>query len=87
MFKKPYTVVSHAPLKGSAAKAWRKAVATAFPALSAAEWELLVPPKVDILLTKCSCRVWLYGVSKEEALFFDAGNGKGDLYPTVYTIW
>lgn len=87
MFKKAVEAKSQQRLSGADRKKLKRIVRERFPSVSDADIDLLLPPKVEITVTKYPNRVLVYGLEGDCPMFFD-GNGRGtEIFPTVYALW
>ena len=84
MFKKPFDVQTQSKLKGSDAKKLKAKVQAKYPGLSDEDLNEVLPDK-GLTTWKLSNRTLLYAVG-ELPTFIDA-EGRGDIYPTVFTMW
>ncbi|XP_044533051.1 eukaryotic translation initiation factor 2D isoform X2 [Gracilinanus agilis] len=87
MFAKAFRVKSNSAIKGSDRRKLRADVAAAFPAFSPEQLSELVPGKEELNTVKLYAHkgdaVTVY-VSGGNPILFEL---KGNLYPTVYTLW
>ncbi|KAL9262441.1 Eukaryotic translation initiation factor 2D-like protein [Drosera capensis] len=87
MFKKALETRSLQRLSGADKKKLRRKVKEKFPRASDADIDVILPPKVEITVTKLQNRVVVYGVEGDLPMIFDIdGRGSG-LHPTVYALW
>ncbi|KAM5550144.1 hypothetical protein ABKV19_001207 [Rosa sericea] len=87
MFKKGVEARSHQRLSGADRKKLKRTVKERFPRASDADIDALLPPKVEIKVSKYQNRVLVYGIEGGFPMFFDIdGRGK-EIFPTVYALW
>ncbi|XP_057793781.1 uncharacterized protein LOC131010327 [Salvia miltiorrhiza] len=87
MFKKAVDAKSQQRLSGADRKKLKRTVRDRFPAVSDADIDLLLPPKVEIAVAKYPNRVLVYGLEGDCPLFFDADGRGSEIFPTVYALW
>ena len=83
MFKKPFSIATQSKVKGSDARKLRSNVAKNFT-VTDDELETILPTK-DLLAHKLDNKCVVY-VHEGQPIFIDVA-GRGDLVPTVYTLW
>ena len=72
--------------RGSDVKKLRKlALDVLGPSVSDDDLNIILPAKADVQLVKMSNKALVFTV-KDQPLFFDP-NGRGRVFPTVYTMW
>ncbi|KAL6498386.1 hypothetical protein OROHE_026654 [Orobanche hederae] len=87
MFKKAVEAKSQQRLSGADRKKLKRAVRDRFPNASDADIDILLPPKVEITVSKYPNRVLVYGLEGDCPMFYD-GDGRGsEIFPTVYALW
>lgn len=87
MFKKAVEAKPQQRLSGADRKKLRRTVKDRFPNASDAHLDTLLPPKVEITVSKYPNRILVYGLEGGDPLFFDS-DGRGTyIYPTVYALW
>ncbi|KAL0351246.1 UNVERIFIED_CONTAM: Eukaryotic translation initiation factor 2D [Sesamum calycinum] len=87
MFKKAVEPKSQQRLSGADRKKLKRAIRDRFRNASDPHIDLLLPPKVEITVSKYPNRVLVYGVEGDCPMFYD-GDGRGsEIFPTVYALW
>ncbi|CAI9778179.1 unnamed protein product [Fraxinus pennsylvanica] len=87
MFKKVLEAKSRQRLSGADRKKLKRTVKERFRHISDADIDILLPPKVDVTVSKYPNRVLVYGLEGDCPLIFDS-NGRGmEIFPTVYALW
>ncbi|XP_050363875.1 uncharacterized protein LOC126782630 isoform X2 [Argentina anserina] len=87
MFKKGVEARSHQRLSGADRKKLKRTVRDRFPRASDADIDALLPPKVEVKVSKYQNRVLVYAIEGGYPMFFDIdGRGK-EIFPTVYALW
>lgn len=87
MFKKAVDAKSQQRLSGADRKKLKRTIRDRFPNVSDADVDILLPPKVEITVSKYPNRVLVYGIEGECPMFF-GGDGRGsEIFPTVYALW
>ncbi|KAI3464254.1 hypothetical protein Pfo_020917 [Paulownia fortunei] len=87
MFKKAVEAKSQQRLSGADRKKLKRAIKERFPNASDADIDVLLPPKVEITVSKYPNRVLVYGLEGDCPMFYD-GDGRGsEIFPTVYALW
>ncbi|KAL9263543.1 Eukaryotic translation initiation factor 2D-like protein, partial [Drosera capensis] len=74
-------------LSGADKKKLRRTVKDKFPGASDADIDVILPPKVEITITKLQNRVVVYGMEGDLPMIFDIDGRGSDLHPTVYALW
>ncbi|KAF3440959.1 hypothetical protein FNV43_RR19245 [Rhamnella rubrinervis] len=87
MFKKAVEAKSHQRLSGADRKKLKRTVKDKFPRASDADIDSLLPPKVEITVSKFQNRVHVYGVEGGFPMFFDIDGRGTDIFSTVYALW
>ncbi|KAL0326446.1 UNVERIFIED_CONTAM: Eukaryotic translation initiation factor 2D [Sesamum radiatum] len=87
MFKKAVEPKSQQRLSGADRKKLKRAIRDRFRNASDPHIDLLLPPKVEITVSKYPNRVLVYGLEGDCPMFYD-GDGRGsEIFPTVYALW
>ncbi|KAL2467469.1 eukaryotic translation initiation factor SUI1 family protein [Forsythia ovata] len=87
MFKKALDAKSQQRLSGADRKKLKRTVKERFPHISDADIDVLLPPKVDVTVSKYPNRVLVFALEGDYPVFFDSdGRGK-EIFPTVYALW
>ncbi|KAL2490180.1 eukaryotic translation initiation factor SUI1 family protein [Abeliophyllum distichum] len=87
MFKKALEAKSQQRLSGADRKKLKRTVKERFRHISDADIDVLLPPKVDVIVSKYPNRVLVFALEGDYPIFFDSdGRGK-EIFPTVYALW
>ncbi|KAL8482360.1 hypothetical protein ACS0TY_028505 [Phlomoides rotata] len=87
MFKKAVDAKSQQRLSGADRKKLKRTIRDRFPNVSDADIDALLPPKVEITVSKYPNRVLVYAIEGDCPMFF-SGDGRGsEIFPTVYALW
>ncbi|GFQ05798.1 eukaryotic translation initiation factor 2d [Phtheirospermum japonicum] len=87
MFKKAVEAKSQQRLSGADRKKLKRAIRDRFPNASDADIDILLPPKVEISVSKYPNRVLVYGLEGDCPMFYDADGRGSEILPTVYALW
>ncbi|KAJ0085815.1 hypothetical protein Patl1_07118 [Pistacia atlantica] len=87
MFKKSVEAKSHQRLSGADRKKLKRTLRERFPRASDLDFDALLPPKVEITLSKFQNRVLVYSVEGGLPMFFDIDGRGTDIFPTVFALW
>jgi len=88
MFKKEFTVQHKSLLSKKDVKQLKSTVLEKFPNLNEEEWNTLFPPEVGIAGHKIDNKIVLYlQQGKPAPSFYHTDDGKGEIYPTLNTLW
>ncbi|KAL5571757.1 hypothetical protein UlMin_021354 [Ulmus minor] len=87
MFKKSIELKSHQRLSGADRKKLKRSIKDRFPRASDSDLDSLLPPKVEITVTKFQNRVHVYGVEGGFPVLFDVDGRGSQIFPTVYALW
>ncbi|KAB2603695.1 eukaryotic translation initiation factor 2D [Pyrus ussuriensis x Pyrus communis] len=87
MFKKAVEARSHQRLSGADRKKLKRNLKDKFPRASDSDIDALLPPKVEISVSKFQNRVHVYGVEGGFPIFFDIDGRGTDIFPTVFALW
>lgn len=85
MFKKPYTAQGQNLLSKKDLKALKSQLSELYPSLTDKNLEETLP-EGQAKVVKLDNRSLLYSAGDAPAAFFDA-EGRGELFPTLYTLW
>ncbi|KAL0456274.1 UNVERIFIED_CONTAM: Eukaryotic translation initiation factor 2D [Sesamum latifolium] len=87
MFKKAVEAKSQQRLSGADRKKLKRAIRDRFRNASDAHIDLLLPPKVEITVSKYPNRVLVYGLEGDCPMFYDVDGRGSEIFPTVYALW
>ncbi|CAN8235547.1 unnamed protein product [Cochlearia groenlandica] len=87
MFKKAVEAKSHQRLSGADRKKLRRAVQNKFNLLSDELLDAILPPKVEITVSKFQNRVLVYSIEGGCPMFFDIDGRGNEILPTVFALW
>ncbi|KAL0359958.1 UNVERIFIED_CONTAM: Eukaryotic translation initiation factor 2D [Sesamum radiatum] len=87
MFKKAVEPKSQQRLSGADRKKLKRAIRDRFRNASDAHIDLLLPPKVEITVSKYPNRVLVYGLEGDCPMFYDVDGRGSEIFPTVYALW
>ncbi|CAA3024114.1 eukaryotic translation initiation factor 2D [Olea europaea subsp. europaea] len=87
MFKKVLEAKSQQRLSGADRKKLKRTVKERFRHISDADIDSLLPPKVDVTVSKYPNRVLVYGLEGDCPLIFDIDGRGMEIFPTVYALW
>ncbi|XP_073305743.1 uncharacterized protein [Primulina huaijiensis] len=87
MFKKVLEAKSQQRLSGADRKKLKRAIRDRFPNASDADIDILLPPKVEITLSKYPNRVLVYSLEGDCPMFYDSDGRGSEIFPTVYALW
>lgn len=87
MFKKVLEAKSQQRLSGADRKKLKRTVKERFRHISDADIDILLPPKVDVTISKYPNRVLVYGLEGDCPLIFDSDGRGMEIFPTVYALW
>ncbi|KAK6116717.1 hypothetical protein DH2020_049537 [Rehmannia glutinosa] len=87
MFKKAVEAKSQQRLSGADRKKLKRAIRERFPNASDADMDILLPPKVEITVSKFPNRVLVYGLEGDCPMFYDSDGRGSQIFPTVYALW
>lgn len=87
MFKKVLEAKSQQRLSGADRKKLKRTVKERFRHISDADIDILLPPKVDVTVSKYPNRVLVYGLEGDCPLIFDSDGRGMEIFPTVYALW
>ncbi|GAA0172036.1 translation initiation factor [Lithospermum erythrorhizon] len=87
MFKKTVKVKLQKRLSGADKKKLKRTIRARFSHASDDEIDILLPPKVEMTVSKYPNRILLYCIEGECPILFDV-DGRGiEIFPTVYSLW
>ncbi|XP_057848736.1 uncharacterized protein LOC131059727 isoform X1 [Cryptomeria japonica] len=87
MFKKASDVKALQRLSGADRKKLRRNIHERLPFASDADFDVILPPKAEITITKLTNRVHVYAVEGGPPMIFDVDGRGADIFPTVYALW
>lgn len=87
MFKKNVDAKALQRLSGADKKKLRRTAKLRFPQVSDEDLDAILPPKVEITVTKYPSRTLVYGIEGELPMIFDIDGRGHELFPTVYALW
>ncbi|XP_051124047.1 uncharacterized protein LOC127246621 [Andrographis paniculata] len=87
MFKKAIEVKSQQRLSGADRKKLKRAIRERFPNASDADIDILLPPKVEITVSKYPNRILVYALEGDCPMFYDIDGRGSELFPTVFALW
>ncbi|KAL3641511.1 hypothetical protein CASFOL_016479 [Castilleja foliolosa] len=87
MFKKAVEAKSQQRLSGADRKKMKRSIRDRFPNASDADIDILLPPKVEISVSKYPNRVLVYSLEGDCPMFYDADGRGSEILPTVYALW
>ncbi|KAG7651337.1 putative SUI1 domain, PUA domain, PUA-like superfamily, SUI1 domain superfamily, Pre-PUA protein [Arabidopsis thaliana] len=87
MFKKAVEAKSHQRLSGADRKKLRRTVRNRLPLLTDELLDTILPPKVEITLSKFQNRVIVYSIEGGCPMFFDIDGRGTEIFPTVFALW
>jgi translation initiation factor 2D len=87
MFKKAVEAKSHQRLSGADRKKLRRTVRNRLPLLTDELLDAILPPKVEITLSKFQNRVIVYSIEGGCPMFFDIDGRGTEIFPTVFALW
>lgn len=87
MFKKSIDAKSQQRLSGADRKKLKRTIKERFPNASDSDLDILIPPKVEITVSKHPNRVLVYSLEGGLPMFFDVDSRGTTIYPTVYALW
>ncbi|KAL1212492.1 hypothetical protein V5N11_034847 [Cardamine amara subsp. amara] len=87
MFKKAVEAKSHQRLSGTDRKKLRRTIRTRLPLLTDELLDAILPPKVEITLSKFQNRVHVYSIEGGCPMFFDIDGRGTEIFPTVFALW
>ncbi|KAG7589761.1 PUA-like superfamily [Arabidopsis suecica] len=87
MFKKAVEAKSHQRLSGADRKKLRRTVRNRLPLLTDELLDAILPPKVEITLSKFQNRVLVYSIEGGCPMFFDIDGRGTEIFPTVFALW
>ncbi|KAJ0603929.1 putative SUI1 domain, PUA domain, PUA-like superfamily, SUI1 domain superfamily, Pre-PUA protein [Helianthus annuus] len=87
MFKKSVEAKSQQRLSGADRKKLKRTIKDRFPNASDSDLDILIPPKVEITVSKQPNRVLIYSLEGGLPMFFDVDSRGTTIFPTVYALW
>ncbi|KAF2609109.1 hypothetical protein F2Q68_00046262 [Brassica cretica] len=87
MFKKAVEAKSHQRLSGADRKKLRRTVQNRFSLLTDELLDAILPPKVEITVSKFQNRVLVYSIEGGCPMFFDIDGRGNEILPTVFALW
>ncbi|XP_022152528.1 eukaryotic translation initiation factor 2D [Momordica charantia] len=87
MFKKAAEAKLHQRLSGADRKKLKRTVKERFAGASDADIDVLLPPKVELTVSKFQNRVQIYSVEGGFPMFFDVDGRGAEIFPTVFALW
>ncbi|KAH7833900.1 hypothetical protein Vadar_010870 [Vaccinium darrowii] len=87
MFKKAVEAKTQQRLSGADRKKLKRTIKERFSNASDAYIDVLLPPKVEITVSKFPNRVHVYGLEGGFPMFFDVDGRGTEVFPTVYALW
>ncbi|KFK41565.1 hypothetical protein AALP_AA2G145500 [Arabis alpina] len=87
MFKKAVEAKSHQRLSGADRKKLRRTVQNKFILLTDDLLDTILPPKVEITVSKFQNRVLVYSIEGGCPMFFDIDGRGNEILPTVFALW
>ncbi|PIN11625.1 Filamentous baseplate protein Ligatin, contains PUA domain [Handroanthus impetiginosus] len=87
MFKKAVEAKSQQRLSGADRKKLKRTIRERFPNASDADIDVLLPPKVEITVSKYPNRVLVYGLEGDCPMFYESDGRGSEILPTVYALW
>ncbi|ESQ28066.1 hypothetical protein EUTSA_v10018306mg [Eutrema salsugineum] len=87
MFKKAVEAKSHQRLSGADRKKLRRTVLNRFSLLTDELLDAILPPKVEITVSKFQNRVLVYSIEGGCPMFFDIDGRGNEIFPTVFALW
>ncbi|PWA96988.1 eukaryotic translation initiation factor SUI1 family protein [Artemisia annua] len=87
MFKKTVESKSQQRLSGADRKKLKRTIKERFPNASDTDLDSLIPPKVEVTVSKHPNRVLIYSLEGGLPIFFDVDSRGTTIYPTVYALW
>ncbi|KAI3763052.1 hypothetical protein L1987_53501 [Smallanthus sonchifolius] len=87
MFKKSVEAKSQQRLSGADRKKLKRTIKERFPNASDSDLDILIPPKVEITVSKQPNRVLIYSLEGGLPMFFDVDSRGTTIFPTVYALW
>ncbi|XP_071686397.1 uncharacterized protein [Rutidosis leptorrhynchoides] len=87
MFKKSIEAKAQQRLSGADRKKLKRTIKDRFPNASDSDLDILIPPKVEVTVSKHPNRVLIYSLEGGLPIFFDVDSRGTTIYPTVYALW
>lgn len=87
MFKKSVEAKSQQRLSGADRKKLKRTIKERFPNASETDLDILIPPKVEVTVSKHPNRVLIYCLEGGLPIFFDVDSRGTTIFPTVYALW
>ncbi|CAH2066750.1 unnamed protein product [Thlaspi arvense] len=87
MFKKAVEAKSHQRLSGADRKKLRRTVQNRFSLLTDELLDAILPPKVEVTVSKFQNRVLVYSIEGGCPMFFDIDGRGNEIFPTVFALW
>ncbi|KAI3684614.1 hypothetical protein L6452_33838 [Arctium lappa] len=87
MFKKSVEAKSQQRLSGADRKKLKRTIKERFPNASDSDLDTLIPPKVEITVSKHPNRVLIYSLEGGLPMFFDVDSRGTSIFPTVFALW
>lgn len=87
MFKKSVEAKSQQRLSGADRKKLKRTIKDRFPNTSDSDLDVLIPPKVEVTVSKHPNRVLVYSLEGGLPMFFDVDSRGTNIFPTVYALW
>ncbi|CAI9267143.1 unnamed protein product [Lactuca saligna] len=87
MFKKSVEAKAQQRLSGADRKKLKRTIKERFPAASDSDLDTLIPPKVEVTVSKHPNRVLIYSLEGGLPIFFDVDSRGTTIFPTVYALW
>ncbi|KAL4559634.1 hypothetical protein LXL04_031777 [Taraxacum kok-saghyz] len=87
MFKKSVEAKAQQRLSGADRKKLKRTIKERFPNASDTDLDTLIPPKVEVTVSKHPNRVLIYSLEGGLPIFFDVDSRGTTIFPTVYALW
>nr|XP_043637192.1 eukaryotic translation initiation factor 2D [Erigeron canadensis] len=87
MFKKTVEAKSQQRLSGADRKKLKRTIQQLFPNASDSDLDILIPPKVEVTVSKHPNRLLIYCLEGGLPIFFDVDSRGTSIFPTVYSLW
>ncbi|KAK9069947.1 hypothetical protein SSX86_010345 [Deinandra increscens subsp. villosa] len=87
MFKKSVEAKSQQRLSGADRKKFKRTIKERFSNASDSDLDILIPPKVEMTVSKQPNRVLIYSLEGGLPMFFDVDSRGTTIFPTVYALW
>ncbi|KAJ9559726.1 hypothetical protein OSB04_004886 [Centaurea solstitialis] len=87
MFKKSVEAKAQQRLSGADRKKLKRTIKERFPNASDSDLDTLIPPKVEITVSKHPNRLLIYSLEGGLPMFFDVDSRGTNVFPTVFALW